>query len=221
MIHKDWKKRLKSLKKAKELHLIIGGMITLPALIVWSLTGNFVDTFIVSGVIFGLSGLLTYIAEVFFAKNSSLDDTIVQTLQNKQKIKNENQLKQYPKQIWDKKKQQMWDAVSQNNTFNREIHTLISAITYMLEHCSLSEKDTHYFIHEFSDEFSTILTDYQKLRGEHQKRMEKRVKEFVDSKITEWEKVHIHPVQDVLEQNFIQKLEKSSQTEEEKIYITE
>lgn len=224
MIHKDWKKRLRSFKKTKAFHLTFCGIGITLGVIAGMVAGMGTDSFLECTLLgtFFMSFMLSmfYISEIFLTDKSTLDENATHENSAKNTIKDENHYETYNRYDWDARKRPIWRLASEA-VFNKEIDILLSTITYILENCSLSEEEVHYFIHDFPNELFAILTDYQKLRDEHQERMGKRIQEFISSKITEWKRVHIHPMQDVIEKECLQKLEKAYQKKEENIYITE
>ena len=224
MIHKDWKKRLRSFKKDKMIHFAVIGIIMGIGLIL-GLTagiaaGKLLKYTLLGTTFAGCMASMFYVSEIFITKNSELDNEIEDEIEAKKTIQDENH-ETYHRHTWDEGKQKIWRASNYDDAFHDKIHELLSAIDYILNNCSLSEKEIHHLIQDFPNEFSDVLTGCQNLRGEHQERMKKRILDFISSKLAEWNAVYIHPVQDALEKDCLQKLEKASRTKEEKVYMTE
>lgn len=203
------------------IHSLVFGTWIAVGIVMYGITNQALLSFLMSSVACGISASTAY-PEIYVPWVRKKKENLKEQEEHIHlELQTNTNNKTHFQSIWNDSQQQMWRAIFNDVTFNSEINRIISTVDYILQRCSLSEEERQYLIQDFPNEFSAVLLDYRQLRGEHQERMKKRIQDFVASKLTEWENIYIHPVQDVLEENCIQKLEKVSQIKKEKIYITE
>ena len=224
MIQKDWKKRILALKKNKYINIAGIGMLTLGfvlGIIAGIATDEFAESMLITNLFFGSFVFAFYISEIFFQKDSLIDIILTNETQSERKVENENHTKTYHT-IWNENRSRIPRVMSfYDIACYEETNEFLSTITYILEHCSLSEEEKHYFVQDFPDELFSIIRDYRELRGAHQERMKIKIRNSMVRKKKEWEQVYIDPLQNKLEEKCAKRVEKVFQEKKEKVYVTE
>lgn len=218
MIQKDWRNRLRLLKKDKVFQTIVISGIVVPSLLGGIITGDFPYAFTFFGTIIGTGALMICIYDVFFAKESAMG-------MEKNKKKQEKKDKQNYQEInsnkmWEKNKENMWSA-ARDTVLYYDIIELNIAISYILKNASLSLKEKKYFAQEFPSEMIEIVTMYRELQGEHRERIKTLIQRGIEQKKKEWEQLYIEPIQNKLEEACVKKVEQTFQEQKEHIYISE
>lgn len=227
MIHKNWKKRFRSFLKMKEFHIPVGlMMIGVTAIATW-MTHDFVNSFSITCFLFGVSALLTFVPTIFFAKTSDLDDEEVSKEEMpKEKVspeKNEIIREENPEQLWENWMigKQRLPYITNDQDIHDEILTLFDTISHVMKISSPFFEERKYWMNTCLDEIGQLLIRYEKLTGMHKERMKPNIVTFLKEKRETLKDTYITPYQERIEQECMEIIEHSRQTQKEHIYLTD
>lgn len=218
MIQKDWRNRLRLLKKDKVFRTIVISGIVVPSLLGGLIVGDFSYAFTFFGTIIGTGALMVCIYDVFFAKESAMG------MEKNKKEQEKNDTQNYQEddshKLWEHNKMKLWKIV-EYTVFWHDVKELQDTISYILEHVPLSPEKQKYFSQDFPSELIDILHMFEKLHGVHREQLKDLIRKGIEQKKKEWEELYTEPFQKSLQKECTEKVEQVFRKQEEKVYLTD